>query len=236
MRSAVLWAAAGMTSLALWTGCDVDRAVSGHTETEPVSIEADDADHANVELNMGAGEVNVDGGAAKLVEGSLDYNSVEGKPRVLVSQNGGHETITIGQSDHGPHFGNSHSAWNLKLNDKALLDLTLNCGAGQARLNLGETKLRSVDVHMGAGQVDLDLTGNPRRDYEVNIHGGVGQATVHLPQGVGVWARAHGGIGSIDVTGLEKRGDHWESDNYDKAKVTVHVVVEGGIGEIRLIG
>jgi len=38
------------------------------------------------------------------------------------------------------------------------------------------------------------------------------------------------------VSGLEKRGDHYENDLYDKAKVNLRLKVEGGIGEIRIIG
>jgi predicted membrane protein len=89
---------------------------------------------------------------------------------------------------------------------------------------------------MGAGNVDLDLSGKPQHDYEVTINGGVGQAIVHLPHDVGVSATAHGGIGKITVTGLEKDGDHWRNDLYDKAKVNVKIDVEGGIGNIKLIG
>jgi len=68
----------------------------------------------------------------------------------------------------------------------------------------------------------------------VKISGGVGQANVKLPRDVGIWAEAHGGIGSITVRGLEKHGDHWENDLYDKAKVNVRLEVAGGIGEIRI--
>lgn len=88
---------------------------------------------------------------------------------------------------------------------------------------------------MGAGQVELDLRGQPKRDYDVNVSGGVGQATIHLPQGVGVRADAHGGIGSIDVTGLTKQGDHYENDLYDKAGVNIRLKVEGGVGQINII-
>ncbi|MBV9766681.1 MAG: hypothetical protein JOZ48_17680, partial [Acidobacteriaceae bacterium] len=78
--------------------------------------------------------------------------------------------------------------------------------------------------------------GKPSRDYDVNISGGVGQATINLPEGVGVYAEAHGGIGSVNVTGLEKRGDHWENTLYDNSKVNLRLKVQGGIGEIRIIG
>ncbi len=185
---------------------------------------------------MGAGEMKLRGGAQKLLEGRFEYNVAAGKPTVRQSVSGSHATVTIQEPQNVRLGGNRRYLWDLELNDSVLLDLALNCGAGEARLALGELDLRSVDVHMGAGEVDLDLRGHPTRDYDVNISGGVGQATVRLPQAVGVHAEAHGGLGSINVSGLEKRGDYYENDLYDKAKVNVRLKVEGGVGEIRIIG
>jgi predicted membrane protein len=95
--------------------------------------------------------------------------------------------------------------------------------------------LRTIEVHIGAGQVDLDLRGEPKHSYEVNVSGGVGQATVQLPKNAGIRAEAKGGIGHIDVDGLQKKGDHWENDAYETAKYTVQVKVTGGIGNIKII-
>lgn len=206
-------------------------------QNEPVSIDQAGAQRADVELDLGAGELTVNGGADKLIEGTFRYNVPEWKPIVRTSMNGSHATVTIKQPEHIRLGGGNHEyAWNLAFNSKVLLDLALNCGAGQARLHLGDLDLRSVAVHIGVGQVDLDLQGHPTRDYDVNISGGIGQATVRLPQDVGVRAEAHGGIGSINVTGLEKRGDHYENNLYDNAKANIRLKVDGGIGEIRIIG
>jgi hypothetical protein len=225
-----------LLSLTFLSACNIGEVATGPTETVPVSVEAGDSDHANVELNMAAGELTVTGGANKLVQGNLEYNVPQMKPQVTTSSNGDHTAVTVRQSGGNHTFGKTRNVWDLQLSNKVLLDLAVNCGAGQARLDLGSVRLRELEVHMGAGQVDLNLTGEPKHDYEVTIHGGVGQATVRLPQGVGIFATAHGGIGSINVTGLDKEGDHWQNDLYDKAKVNVKINVEGGIGEIRLIG
>ena len=222
--------------MALLAGCQFDNTPAGPLKTDPVSIELGEAERANVELDMGAGEMVVNGGASKLIEGHFEYNIPGGQPIVRSSVGGIHSTVTIKEPEHIRLGGHKRYAWDLRLSDTPLMDLTLNCGAGQARLNLGELNLRSLNVHMGAGQVDLDLHGHPTRDYDVNISGGVGQATVHLPEGIGIRAEAHGGLGSIDVQGLEKRGDHYENDQYDRAKVNLRLKVEGGVGEIRIIG
>lgn len=215
--------------------CEFDHTETGPLKEEPFSLDRGSVQRANIELNMGAGEMNVRGGAAKLIEGRFEYNVPAWKPQVQTSINGTHATVTIRQPEHFNMGGNKHYIWDLQLNDQVVTDLILNCGAGQARLNLGDVTMRSLDVHMGAGQVELDLRGKPTRDYDVNISGGVGQATIHLPEGVGIWAQAHGGIGSITVTGLDKQDDHWQNSLYDNSKVNVRVKVQGGIGEIRII-
>ena len=224
----------------LLTSCN-DRlsAPIGVMQDEPVSVDGGSANRANVQLDMRVGDLRVSGGATKLLEGNFEYNVARWKPQVTSNQNGVHATVTVRQPEELGGFGfndRMKNTWDLRLANKTLLDLSINCGVGESRLNLHELQLRSLDVKIGVGQVDVDLTGKPTRDYEVSIKGGVGQASIHLPEGVGIWATATGGIGSIDVTGLQKQGDHWQNDLYDKAKVNVRIDVKGGIGEIRLIG
>jgi N-terminal domain of toast_rack, DUF2154 len=222
--------------LLILVGCEFDNTSTGSLQEEPVAIELGHADHANVELDMGAGEMVLRGGAEKLLEGRFEFNVPDWRPKVQSSISGSHATITIHEPENARRGGKRQYRWDLALNDNVLLDLAMNCGAGHARLQLGDLELRSVTVHMGAGQVDLDLRGHPTRDYDVNVSGGVGQATIRLPDNVGVRAEAHGGIGSIDVSGLEKHGDHYENSLYDNAKANIRLKVEGGIGEIRIIG
>jgi hypothetical protein len=221
-------------SLLLLAACEFDRAVTGPLRDEPIAIDSGNAERANVELDMGAGEMRLRGGGSKLLEGRFQYNVESWKPIVRNSVNGANATVTIKQPDHAPHGGNTHYLWDLQLSDQLLFDLALNFGAGEAHLDLGSPHLRSLQIHMGAGEVHLDLRGKPTRDYEVKIEGGVGQADIRLPADVGIWASAHGGIGSISVTGLERHGDHWENDLYDKAKVNIRLEVNGGVGEIHI--
>jgi hypothetical protein len=82
----------------------------------------------------------------------------------------------------------------------------------------------------------VDLRGMPKNDYDVSIHGGIGEATIYLPEGVGVEAEAHGGIGGINARGLEKRDGRYVNDAYGHAKTNVRLDVHGGIGAINLVG
>ncbi|MBV8895465.1 MAG: hypothetical protein JO051_03060 [Acidobacteriaceae bacterium] len=237
MRRSFWIAAIPVAALAIaLAGCEFDHTVTGPVKNETISLDLNNAQRANVKLEMAAGELNVRGGSPKLLDGRVEYNVAAWQPQVIDDNNGQTADVTIKQPEHGHTGGNTRYRWDLALNNKVLLDLTLNCGAGQARLELGDLDLQNVGVHMGAGQVDLDLEGHPTRSYDVNIAGGVGQATVRLPRNVGVRAEAHGGLGSIEVRGLTKHGDYYSNDLWNSAPVNINLKVEGGIGEIRILG
>jgi predicted membrane protein len=88
---------------------------------------------------------------------------------------------------------------------------------------------------MGVGELKMDLRGTPKNDYEVSIRGGVGEATVYLPEGVGIEADVKGGIGDIHAPGLSKREGRYVNDSYGHAKTTVRLDIRGGIGAINLV-
>lgn len=232
-----MWAAAvvGVSAFAL-ASCDMHVDHTGPLETMPVNVALGSAERSKLELDMAAGELDLSGGANSLLQGTIEYNVPSWKPEIHTSNVGTSTDVTIKQPEqHGFGGGDHRYKWDLEVNNNVLLDVAVNCGAGKQDLKLGDAKLRSVTVHIGAGEVELDLRGHPTRDYDVAISGGVGHARVTLPTDVGIWAEAHGGIGHIDVQGLQKKGDHWENAAYDTAKVNVHVKVEGGIGHIEIL-
>lgn len=220
----------------LWlTGCAVEPAGPIHHEFQ--AIDRDQTETLRLTLNMGAGILRVGSGTEKLMRADFSYNVPGWKPELRYSSTAGRGDLSISQ----PHirrvnFGHTENQWDLRLNRDVPIDMSVHFGAGEARLDLGGLALRNVEVDMGVGKVEMDLRGNPKHDYQVRIHGGVGEATVRLPAGVGITANARGGIGDIQVQGLrrESRG-RYVNDEYGTAKVTVHVDVEGGVGAIHLI-
>lgn len=229
MRTALVAAA----TVAL-SGCVVNTDFGGPVQHLQKSIELDKTEMARVEIKLGAGELRVEGGSAKLMDAGFDYNIASAKPIVRYDASSFRGDLTIEQPSGFRGGTNSTYNWNLRLNDKVPIDFVTHLGAGEAHLNLGTMNLRSVEVHMGVGQVELDLRGKPARDYDVQIHGGIGQAIVHLPSTVGIVASASGGIGDIEVQGLEKHNGRWTNPAYEHSPVTIHLEVKGGIGNITL--
>jgi hypothetical protein len=212
------------------------RDMVGETRRETHSIPLDNSELTRVNVNMHAGELRIAGGAGQLMDAEFTYNVASWKPQVEHRSTGTRGDLDVIQPP-GVHLAvpDGQNRWDLRLNDGALIDLVARMGAGEARLDLGTLSLRAVDLDIGVGEVAVDLRGTPRRSYDVRINGGVGQATVYLPSTVAINATATGGIGNIDVSGLENRNGRWINPDAENSPVTIRVDVKGGIGEIRLI-
>lgn len=222
-------------SLLCLAGCVIDTTPTGPLHYDSFHLDRDRSEVVKVNLNMGAGKLQVGSGTDKLLQAYFTYNRAAWKP--VVRYDAGVLTIKQGETEH-VNFqpGQTKYEWDLRFNRETPLDFSVNFGAGEAQLDLGSLDLRAVNVHMGVGEMNLDLRGRPQHDYDVRIDGGIGEAIVRLPASAGIYATAHGGIGEIKTSGLEKHDDHWENEAYAAAKVKVRVDVHGGIGSISLIG
>src|SRR6266852_5858533 len=216
-------------------GCWGISTPTGPEQRESRSVDLDKSERVRAELKMPVGELNVRGGAQKLLDADFTYNVAAWKPDIRYSSAGAVGDLILEQ--HGPtsSSGNTKNRWDLRFNDNVPVDLRVEFGAGEGRLNLGSLSLRSVEFEMGAGTLHLDLRGAPSKDYSVRIRGGVGEATVYLPKEIGISATASGGIGDISVTGLRKSADRYVNDAYERAAVRIRLDIQGGVGSIKLI-
>ncbi len=198
------------------------------------TVDLQGAKSAYARLEIGAGQLTINGGASHVLDADFRYSYSYEAPRVDYHVDGGVGQLNISQESHSVHFGRSENDWNLHFSKDIPLELKVDMGAGQGDLHFRDVPLTRLDLHIGAGQMDVDLTGDRKTDLTADIEGGVGQANIRLPKNVGVIAHASGGIGSIDVHGLKHDGDSYTNDAYGKSTATIHLKVEGGIGQITL--
>jgi len=199
------------------------------------TVERQNAKSVNASVDAGSGEMSIGGGSSHLLDADFTFSDSYSNPKVNYNVMSGIGQLNISQEGNNAHFGRSHNEWNLRFSNDVPLDLKVDLGAGEGRLRLRDVPLTRLKLDMGAGQVDVDLTGDRKQDLDADIEGGVGQATIRLPSKVGVIVHASGGIGSISAHGLKHDGDQYTNDAYGKTQATIHVKVEGGVGEIDLI-
>jgi len=205
-------------------------------QRESHSIQPEDAMSVSANLKLGAGELNVTGGADALMEGEFSYNVSDWKPKVNYDVSGDKGELSVEQgSGEGVRLGgDARNEWDLRLNDEVPTNLRVEMGAGESDLDLDSLTLIGLDLQMGAGKTTVDLTGDYDRDFDASIEGGVGEATVLVPGEVGVRVRAEGGLGKINAEGFQREGEAYVNDAYGDSEVTLDVDVRGGVGQINL--
>jgi len=119
--------------------------------------------------------------------------------------------------------------------------LEINAKVGEAHLsNLGNARYKEASVDGGIGQLDVDFSGELEPDSKAWIDLDIGEATVVLPETVGVRLNVGGMFGFLSSKRISgsffKRGRFYYSDDYDdvKTKSTFHITP--GLGELRIEG
>jgi len=208
----------------------------GKLQRDSKSVDPKNAQSARAQLKLGAGELNVTGGADQLMEADFSYNVSGWKPKVEYDVSGqkGELVVKQGSTEGAGLSGEARNEWDIRFNDEVPTALVVQMGAGESDLDLDSLTLTGLDLQMGAGKTTVDLTGDYTQGFDASIEGGVGEATVLLPSEVGVKARAEGGLGNINPVGLKKVGGSYVNDAYGEADVVLNVEVQGGVGEITL--
>jgi uncharacterized protein DUF2154 len=128
---------------------------AGPTQTEEIRIPAPNAGGTTVlQIQFGAGTLNITPGSSALLTGSASYNEPRFRP--TVEKNGSIVTLKQAGPQGGPNFRmqNVINKWDLQLGSVPM-NLTIEGGAYKASYDLGGLALTSLAVKDGAAQADL---------------------------------------------------------------------------------
>lgn len=214
-----------------FVGCEVAGEFIDDTHT----IELGKAEFADVKLDMGVGELSIQGGARELMEAYFRYNIDHWKPEVTYRVTGSRGVLTVKQGkSRRMTVGRKRNEWDISLNDDVPIHLTVECGVGQSKLDLVGLTLKSLDIDMGVGELIVDLSGELKQSLDIVIDCGIGSATIYLPEEIGIRAKIDHGIGSVNARGFKKRGEIYTNDAYGETEVSIDIEVDSGIGSLDL--
>jgi hypothetical protein len=184
---------------------------------------------------MGAGNLEVIGGAEKLLQADFTYNVARLEPEVKYMDG----TLVVWQPD-GKGLSDLRgitdyrNEWSLSLNDEVPMDLRVDVGGGTSDLQLAGLSLTRLNVTLGAGGSTIDLSGDRAGDLDVTINAGAGDITVRLPRDVGARVQVDAGVGTIQASGLAHDGNIYTNAAYGESEMTLQVDIDAGVGQINL--
>ncbi len=105
-------------------------------QTESHQINLSDAESVRTEINMGVGNLKINGGADELLESNFSYSVASWKPVVEYTVNDGLGQLIIQQpKNRGTPRGNFSNEWYLYLNNNVPMDMNIDLGVGEAESN-----------------------------------------------------------------------------------------------------
>ena len=218
----------------LLAGCNPEARV-GELQSESQSVELGDAESVRVEIEFGAGNLEVTGGADKLLEADFTYNVAKLKPEVEFTDG----TLVVQHPDVRGYrtlqdIKDFRNEWDLRLNNDVPMDLSVNMGAGISDLQLADLSLTGLDINLGASEGTIDLRGDWTHDLDVTIETGAAAITLLLPKDIGVRVQIDAGPTAIQAEGLTKDGSVYTNAAYGTSEVTLQVEMDAGVGLINL--
>jgi len=224
-----------LTMAVLLGGC-APRLRVGDLQHESQTVELGDASAVRVEINYGAGDLKVSGGAEELLEADFSYNVARLKPEVEYTD--GVLIVSQPEGDGLPALRgitNFQNEWDLRLNNQVPIELSVDMGAGTSDLQLSNLSLTGLDISLGASKSTIDLSGDWSADLQASIDVGATDITVRLPRDVGVRVEIEAGPTAINTSGLTKDGNVYTNDSYGVSGVTVEITLNAGVGQVYLV-
>lgn len=241
--------------------------VSVEAQTETIAFPAAGVDEANIDLDFGAPSVRVYAleDSSDLIAGTVSYTGElffttrleNGRAAITLDATGGSGLFWLDPRNWAQP--GEMAPWQIGLNRRIPLRLTMDVGSGPADLNLRTLQLTQLKLDGGSGSVTLAL---PDGNYDVTYDAGSGATRLSLPEGGRQRIEIKGGSGSLTLTlprSLETRVEVksgsgsfrlperftqirggkpdegvWVTPNFDDAPNRVELFIDVGSGSVRI--
>ncbi|WP_153732131.1 toast rack family protein [Sporosarcina obsidiansis] len=202
-----------------------------------LSIEKDHAKSLDVDIEFGAGELLIEGGAEEWVDGYIDTNVKKWYPSVTYKNKRDVGYVEIHQKMKGfSVMRKNRNDWNLQLTNEIPVNLDVEMGVSEAELNLAGIRLRHLSIDAGVGDTTINLQDDWLDSFDVEIDLGVGDAEIHLPNDIGVKLSVSKGIGRIATEGFISKGKGvYVNEAYDHSETKIDLKIDIGVGDVKIL-
>jgi hypothetical protein len=160
----------------------------------------------DLEINLGAVQAAIDLGGLALTD--LDMSTGASESTVTISEPNSRSMSTAGFAVGAAEFSVS---------------------------GLGNLNAERIEVDAGVGSITLGLDGEWRQDARLSIDMGLGSLRIVVPEGLGIRLRKDSFLTSLDSEGLIKRGDVYESPDFDEAAHRVSIDLDAAFGSVSIV-
>lgn len=190
---------------------------------------------ARLKFNFGAGDIDVKASKDNTLAYDIPYRNMSrsfdtdnDEATILFANDSGFNISSFGQA-------NRPVQYDFELPKEVLWDINIESGAADVDLDFSELKVERVKLDSGASDCRLKL--GDLLDYSyINIDTGVSDLKVQVKEHVGLRIRADQVISdnNFDALGLSKKGNYYESADYDTAAKQVEIKVDAAVSNVMI--
>lgn len=192
----------------LEVGVESTRRGRRHRDSESgeLSLELGRGVPMDLDLEFGAVRANIDLGGLMLTDLELSTGASE-------------STVDISE----PNRGRIETA-------------SFEVGAAEFSVrNLGNLNADRIEFDAGVGSIELGLEGDWQRDAYLAIDMGLGALELRVPEGLGVRLNKDSFLTALDSEGLVKRGDTYESADWNEADRRITIDLDAAFGSVEVV-
>lgn len=187
-------------------------------------------------MDFGGGRLKVRGGADtdKLLEGQFYHRGR--RPEVQADEDGETMHVTLKRRSSSIGIGQrDRERWIVKLNETMPIDLRLDAGGAQVRLDLADILLKRLDLETGAADVDL-IIGAKSSEVKCDVSCGAASIDMVIPAGAGLRVDRESAMTSFSTGDIElvESGKYMESPDFDTRSVRVFLNIDFGVSSMRI--
>jgi len=134
--------------------------------------------------------------------------------------------------------GASESVLRIReLNPEPMEEAIIAVGAADLRVSgIGNFNTSEIEVNAGLGAVVLELDGSWVQNAMLSVEMGLGALEIHVPESLGIRVRRKSRfLSSFDAERLVRRGDVYESVNWDAADRRVEIEISAALGSVDIV-
>jgi hypothetical protein len=212
------------------------RSIGGSLATEQVNLPLSDIREARIRFHHGAGRLEVSPAAEP---GTLIAGSFMGGVEQRLERNGSAASLDLRAHSDAVFFGwpgplmHEGLTWNVTLTRDIPLQLEVETGASETRLNLRDLLVTELLLKTGASSTVATLPARAGMT-RMNVQVGVASVEIHLPEGVAGRIRVKSGLAAIhiDPNRFPASAGGYETPGFDSAANKADIYVETGVGSI----
>jgi hypothetical protein len=191
------------------------------------SIPLQGAKEARLEMNHGAGQIELSAGAdagdflTGIAGVAMDHSSHLDGDKLQVEIDAEPSFV--------PFIGPEGGVWQFRLNPDLPTSLEIDAGASRLNLDLRDLQVKYLSFDGGASRIDLTLPARVE-NMVCDMEAGAARIELNVPQDVALRLRLKS-VGTLHIDEsrfVPREGRIYQSADYDTAKYRAEVTIEGG--------